>query len=135
MTCYDSNKKENRNFRLDRIDSVDLLDDSICDETKSRRRGIARYKASIFKMYGGNTEKVTLEFDSRVIESVYDKFGMDTKIKSHGERYAAKVDVQISPTFWGWLFQFVGQMKIIEPESIKEEYINRLKEALIMEGI
>lgn len=34
----------------------------------------------------------------------------------------AAVKVQVSPTFWGWLFQFGTKMTIISPEELKEEY-------------
>ena len=101
LTCYDKNGNINIIFRLDRIDSVEILEDVICDETKNRRRGITRYNASIFKMCGGETVKVTLEFNRKVIEGVYDEFGTKTKIKPCGECFTARVDVQISPTFWG----------------------------------
>ena len=130
LTCYYKEENKNINFRLDRIESVDLLDDVICDETKNRRRGIAKYKASIFKMYGGETVKVALEFDKKVIESIYDKFGLETKIKPCGERFTARVDVQVSPTFWGWVFQFVGQMQILGPEPVREAYAGYLEQAL-----
>ena len=52
-------------------------------------------------MCGGETVKVTLEFNRKVIEGVYDEFGTKTKIKPCGECFTARVDVQISPTFWG----------------------------------
>lgn len=133
LTCYYKEENKNINFRLDRIESVDLLDDVICDETKNRRRGIAKYKASIFKMYGGETVKVTLEFDRKVIESIYDTFGLGTRIRPCGEWFSAKVDVQISPTFWGWLFQFAGKMRILEPTSVKEKYLERLQETINFE--
>ena len=133
LTCYDAECSENRNYRLDRIERVELLDDVICDETRSRRRGIARYKASIFRMYGGDTEKVTLEFDRSVIESIYDTFGLGTKIRPYGEWFSANVDVQISPTFWGWVFQFAGKMRILEPTSVKEKYLERLQETINFE--
>lgn len=130
LTCYDAECRENRNYRLDRIERVELLDDVICDETRSRRRGIARYKASIFRMYGGDTEKVALEFDRSVIESIYDTFGLSTKIRPCGEWFSANVDVQISPTFWGWVFQFAGRMRVTEPLYVKEEYTHQLFTAL-----
>ncbi|WP_294475825.1 YafY family protein [uncultured Ruminococcus sp.] len=133
LTCYDAECSENRNYRLDRIERVELLDDVICDETRSRRRGIARYKASIFRMYGGDTENVTLEFDRSVIESIYDTFGLGTKIRPCGEWFSANVDVQISPTFWGWVFQFAGKMRILEPTSVKEKYLERLQETINFE--
>lgn len=133
LTCYDAETNKNTNYRLDRIERVELLDDVICDETRSRRRGIARYKSSIFKMFGGETVKVTMEFDRIVIDSIYDKFGSKTKISPCGERFTAKVDVQISPTFWGWLFQFAGKMRILEPTSVKEKYLERLQETIHFE--
>lgn len=133
LTCYDAETNKNTNYRLDRIERVELLDDVICDETRSRRRGIARYKSSIFKMFGGETVKVTMEFDRIVIDSIYDKFGSKTKISPCGERFTAKVDVQISPTFWGWLFQFAGKMRILEPTSVKEKYLERLQETINFE--
>ena len=39
----------------------------------------------------------------------------------------AAVTVQISPTFWGWLFQFGGKMKIVSPESAIREYRETVK--------
>ena len=36
----------------------------------------------------------------------------------------ASVKVQISPVFWGWLFQFSGAMKIISPTHVIETYKN-----------
>ena len=136
LTCFDEETGENRNYRLDRIERVELLDETICEETVSRRRGIAHYKASIFKMYGGETVKVTLEFERGLIGTIYDKFGEKTVIKDCGNgRYSARVNVQISPTFWGWVFQFVGKMRIAAPEEVKEEYKNMLLYAMDLEEI
>jgi hypothetical protein len=35
--------------------------------------------------------------------------------------------VQISPVFWGWLFQFAGEMKVLSPETLVQEYKQRAK--------
>ena len=39
-----------------------------------------------------------------------------------GRACAATVMVQISPTFWGWLFQFAGQMRILSPDNVISDY-------------
>ena len=39
-----------------------------------------------------------------------------------GRACAATVMVQISPTFWGWIFQFGKLMRIISPDTAIEEY-------------
>jgi len=36
----------------------------------------------------------------------------------------AIVDVSVSPTFYGWVFQFGGKMSILGPDEVKEELLN-----------
>jgi hypothetical protein len=44
----------------------------------------------------------------------------------------ATVKVQVSPTFWGWIFQFGKQMKMLSPDNLVDEYKRQI--ALIFEG-
>jgi len=79
-------------------------------------------------MFSGEPEEVVLEFDSKLIGSVYDRFGENTSITASGSKCTAAVRIQKSPTFWGWLFQFGNDMKILSPESAIEEYQGRIAE-------
>ena len=66
-----------------------------------------------------------------MIDYIYEKFGMDTKIRPcEDDSFTANVEVQLSPTFWGWLFQFTGQMRITAPEWVCDEYMEMLKKAI-----
>ena len=77
-------------------------------------------------MFNGKLKKVTLAFDDSLIGVIYDKFGEDAEITRISKtRCKASVTVQVSPTFWGWLFQFVGQMQILTPKPLAEEYKER----------
>ncbi|MDO5459941.1 MAG: WYL domain-containing protein, partial [Eubacteriales bacterium] len=97
------------------------------------RGGVADYTEQAFKMYGGQPVDIVLEFDSKLVGVVYDKFGEDTKMMTSGEsKCLASVKVQISPTFWGWLFQFGNQMKILSPQPVANEYRKQI--ASIYEG-
>lgn len=123
LMTYDPSADNNvRNYRIDRMDSVEILNEKICKEAKAKIRTVSRYTEQVFRMYGGRTEKVTLLFDKKLISTVYDKFGEKTKIKKIDEQYQAVVEVQISPTFWSWVATFKGQMKIAEPAEINAEY-------------
>ena len=131
LTCYNPKTDRNYNYRLDRIEKVELLDEPISSKAKIRSRSVAKYNAQVFKMYGGETVKVTLVFDARMIDYIYEKFGMDTKIRPcEDDSFTADVEVQLSPTFWGWLFQFTGQMRITAPEWACDEYTEMLKKAI-----
>lgn len=130
LTCYNPTADRNYNYRLDRIEMVEILDGKISKNAIIRSRSVAKYNAQVFRMYGGETEKVTLMFNSQMIDYIYDKFGMDTKIYPYdADKFTAMVDVQISPTFWGWLVQFAGKMKLAAPESAIEAYHQHLIKA------
>ena len=74
-------------------------------------------------MYGGQPTDITIQFSDKLIGVVYDKFGEDTKmVRINENSCVASVKVQISPTIWGWLFQFAGQMKILSPDTVIADY-------------
>ncbi len=99
-------------YRVDRMSNVEIIDEKITKEAKALRKDIAKSTKSSFKMYGGEIETVTLQFDKKLIGAVYDKFGEDTKMTMVDENtVTTTVDVQISPTFKGWLAQFGEDMK------------------------
>ncbi len=131
LTCYNPKADRNYNYRLDRIEKVEILDEKISKNAVIRSRSVAKYTAQVFKMYGGEVEKITLQFDSQMIDYIYEKFGLDTKIRSCGEdQFTAKIEVQLSPTFYAWVFQFAGKMRIIAPEWVCDEYMEMLKKAI-----
>ena len=134
LTCYNPKADRNYNYRLDRIEKVEPLNKPISSKAKIRSKSVARYNAQVFKMYGGETVKVTLVFDARMIDYIYEKFGMDTKIRPcEDDSFTANVEVQLSPTFWGWLFQFTGQMRITAPETAVQQYVGMIQKALTAE--
>lgn len=117
-------------FRVDRIADITVLDDGISKEAKRASKTIANYPKQVFKMYGGKIRKIRLAFDECLIGVMFNKFGEEISIKKYGKRYAASVEVQISPTFWGWLTQFPGTMEIISPIDVKEAYAAWVRSAI-----
>ena len=125
LLCYHSEEEyENhiKTFRVDRIDNISLLEEEISKEGKTALRKAKQYSLQAFKMYGGPLRRVTLKFDESLIGVIYNKFGEKTVIKKSGDKFTASVQVQISPTFWGWIMQFPTTMKIKSPEDLKEQY-------------
>lgn len=119
------------NYRVDRMDEVSVEETGVSEKAIMDDSDIAAFRQQAFKMYGGNLEDVVLEFNEKLIGVVHDKFGENTKmIRTAPGKCVASVQVQIAPTFWGWLFQFVGEMRIISPDPLMEEYKKRAKEAL-----
>lgn len=117
------------NYRLDRMEYVEILDADISNKAKALRSRVADYTESVFKMYGGEMTDVTLQFNQSLIGVMYDKFGEDTKmLRINDTTIVATVKAQISPTFWGWLFQFGEEMSIIKPQFLVDVYKERAAE-------
>ena len=123
LMCYSDAHEKVVNYRVDRMVEVTALDTPVCAEAQIPEKQIAAYTGQTFKMFGGEPETVTLQFGNNLIGVVYDKFGENTKMtRIDADTCSARVTVQISPTFWGWLFQFAGEMQITEPEYLIERY-------------
>lgn len=123
LMAYSAKYDGTANYRVDRMDHVEVVEEHISEKARELRGGLDDYTEQVFKMYGGQQEDIVLEFDAKLIGVVYDKFGEDTKmIRSSDDKCVATVRVQISPVFWGWLFQFAGQMRILSPDTVIAEY-------------
>ena len=126
LTCYSSRHDSTSNYRIDRMDSVEVIEEDCCEKAIALRDQVATYTEQAFKMFGGHLEDIVLEFDRSLIGVVYDKFGESVKMMPSGEnKIIATVKVMISPTFWGWLFQFGNHMKILSPSSVVNMYAEK----------
>ena len=135
LLCYHPDDKcENdiKTFRVDRIDNISVLDEDISKEGTKVLNKLKNYPRQAFKMFGGPICKVTLQFTEELLGVVYNKFGEDTQIRQSDNKLTATVQVQISPTFFGWLMQFPADMRIIAPEELKKQF--REWVSLAMEG-
>ena len=75
-------------------------------------------------------QKVVLEFDESLINPVLDQFGEDVAVRRVRKGVLkASVSVQVSPTFFGWLAQFPGKMKILSPDELQKKYLEHLSAA------
>ena len=92
---------------------------------------IRDYTDKIFKMYGGPEEKVTLRCQKSILDQVIDRFGDSVTLENVTEDdFTVTVPVSLSTTFYAWVFQYVGKMKIAAPEYVREVYAGYLKQAL-----
>lgn len=122
------------NYRVDRMDKLELCPtEPISEEAICARTGLGEYTEAVFHMFDGEVTELTLQFPRRLLGALYDKFGeRNLAVRCEGEDSCrATVRVRISPTFWGWLFQFAGDLRIISPASAVRactEALERIKE-------
>lgn len=128
LMCFSSKYDGICNYRVDRMECVEVEEDAVSNDAIIRSSDVGSYTEQVFKMYGGPAVDIVLQFDRKLIGVVYDKFGENTQMITAGkDSLVATVKVQISPTFWGWLFQFAGQMQILSPIGLAEKYRERAR--------
>lgn len=115
-------------FRVDKMEDIEITERNCHSEDIN----IVEYTKKIFSMYGGEEETVNIQFDNSLLGVVIDRFGKETvTYKIDENSFMAILTVEVSPPFWGWIFQFGNKAKIISPEKVREEfveYINEVKE-------
>lgn len=123
LVGYYHEKDDIRTFRVDRIKrQPDILE--VAADPVPKDFNIAHYTREVFRMY--DTEEavpVTLVCDNDVMKGVLDAFGKDIKVKSAGKsQFETTVMACTSPTFYGWVFQWEGKVRIMAPKEAVHEY-------------
>ena len=130
LVVYSARHDNTASYRVDRMDRVEIVEEDMTKRAVRLRKSMDKYSGKALKMYGGELVDVTLAFHRRALGAVYDTFGEALAVTaSSPELYEATVQVQLSPVFWGWVFQFAGEMKILSPEPVIREYRQRLEQA------
>lgn len=117
-------------FRVDRIlKSPTVLKDNIVP--KPEDFNIADYTKSVFQMYGSEECEVTLRCDNSLMKYIIERFGEDVQTTAYDmTSFRTIVEVELSPTFYSWVFTFGGKVQILTPEHAKKEYYEMLEKAL-----
>ena len=109
-------------FRVDRIAHPKISEASAVP--KPDDFNIAEYSRTVFQMFEDETHKVVLECRNTLMKTIIDRFGDDVATEPAGkEHFKATVTASTSNTFFGWVFSFAGDMKIIAPQKVKDRYI------------
>lgn len=129
LVGWSDTRKKVTTYRIDRMELPQILEKDRVPEPKGFN--IRDYTDKIFSMFDGPEEEVTLRCRSGMMDQVIDKFGVKVEVKNIQDgTFDITVPVSISPTFYGWLFQFVGEINIVAPGNIKDAYVDYLQHAI-----
>lgn len=129
LVGFDNDKKEIRHYRVDKMLKTALAEKKRNGEEEFKKFDISSYSGSVFGMFGGRSERVTLSCANRLANVMLDKFGSDITILNDGDRFRIHVNVVPSPVFLGWIMSFGNDIEIISPESVSEKLKELYKNA------
>lgn len=127
LVAYSDKHEKICNYRVDRMTEVANLSEKSIKLTKDDE-DMAKRQRRIYDMYGGEEKDITILMDNSLISVIMDKFGQNVNItKFDDNSFEVRVSVEVSPTFWGWLFTFGDKAKVISPNEMIEEAKKQLK--------
>ena len=127
LVAYDADAKIIKHYRVDKISSVHTVDEKREGENHFAEFDMAIYSKSVFGMFGGKAESVTLVCDSTLAGVIIDRFGQDVVFRKISDgAFEITVSVVLSPQFYSWIFGFGGKIKITGPEKAKAEFLKQL---------
>ena len=120
---FDIDKSDYRFFKIMRMKNLKLLD-------KTFERKIPDDFGFYDKSQSPEIVKIVLQIDKKLADRVYDEFE-ESSIKTLDDgNFEVTVEFPFSDWVYGYILSFGENIKVLEPESIKKEIIERLKNSL-----
>ena len=131
LFCYYNNRGSIVQYRVDRMDNVEMLDEDRTPNKEIFDIDLSRHQRSLISMFGGNEETVIFECDKSVLDAVYDKFGDDIVMNDIGDnKVRFSIKLQISNPLYSWVCGFGNKLKVIAPQNVVEDIVNHITETL-----
>lgn len=132
LICFDDYHGTIAHYRVDRMDSVTVVEEPMTKAALSKMSEIKAHKQQVFWMFTGKSEQVSFTADKSLIDVLRDKFGGKVKMtESQNDTLRFTAEVQVSPTFISWSCAFGKHLRVTAPQSVVEQvqaYINELNE-------
>lgn len=113
---------ESFTYRVDRMRNVHCTEEARIGHKEFEKIEMRTYLRRVFGMYKGERQRVTMEFDKGLLDTVVDRLGIeDVLYRPEGkDKFVVNADIEVSPTFYAWILSFGKKAKIISPFSVVE---------------
>jgi len=127
LLCYDNLQGRMWHYRVDRMEQLQVSRHDKEMVERFQNFDIRNHKKQLFGMFSGQEQEVTLRVHKELIDTVYDLFGMETKLITIDENTVEfRATVQKSNLFFGWCCSFGDKLKVVAPSTVVnmlEDYI------------
>ncbi|MGI6029679.1 MAG: helix-turn-helix transcriptional regulator [Candidatus Heteroscillospira sp.] len=115
-------------FRVDRMHRPAITERAAVP--KPPDYDIAAICRQAFMMYDAGTVTVKLYCENDMMKAIIDRFGEQVQTDwSDTGHFTATVTVSSGPTFFAWIFNYAGKLRIVSPQGMVDEYKAHLKKA------
>ena len=135
MVAYESASQKIKHYRVDKMKKIKLEDAKRQGKDKLEEMDIALYSKRIFGMFSGERTNVKISMPNNMYSVLIDRFGKENVwiTEKNKDTFTARVSVDVSDTFFGWVVGLGRGIKIVSPEDVVEKY-NKLLGDLLKEN-
>ena len=132
LIAFDDEEEKIKHFRVDKMNRILELEGQVRKGSEEFRKfDIAEYTNQSFGMFGGETQRVTLQLSDTLSGVLFDRFGKEIDVRKISEdEISARISVCVSPQFFGWLTGLGSRIKIAAPADVTRQYQEFLREIL-----
>ncbi len=123
LVAYDSAAACMKHYRVDKMLHIELSESPRAGRDLFEQIDVASYSKKTFGMFAGEDETIQLLCDSSLIGVIVDRFGSDVALRPYDDTHAlARMNIAVSPQFFGWLAGLSGRVTIYSPQSVADSY-------------
>lgn len=123
LVAYDDNAGFIKHYRVDKMLNLCVVDEKRTGKEEFEKIDVAAYSNRTFSMFAGQEKTVQLLCENMMTGVMVDRFGRDVAIRKYDDEHIlVRVNIQVSPQFFGWLTGLSGKAKIYGPEDVVAEY-------------
>lgn len=126
LVAYDAGAEQMKHYRVDKMLRIEQTDSAREGRALYEKIDAASYSGKTFGMFAGEERTLRLLCDSSLTGVVIDRFGARAAIRMYDESHILlRVDVAVSPQFYGWLAGLSDKVRILTPD-VADDYQNYL---------
>ena len=131
LVAYDSSASMMKHYRVDKMLHIELSESPREGRDVYEKIDVAAYSKKTFGMFAGEEETIQLLCDNALIGVIVDRFGSDVALRPYDDTHAlTRMNVAVSPQFFGWLAGLSGRVTIYAPQSLAVSYKDYLQHLL-----
>lgn len=131
LIAYDGRAGIVKHYRVDKIKQISILDEPAEGVDRLQAFDTADFSKKTFGMFAGEEQEIVLKCRDSLIGVIIDRFGQDVNVRTTEKgKFRVRVNVNVSPQFFGWLTGIGDGITIAEPETVAKEYKKYIKNIL-----
>lgn len=128
LVGYDHFSESIKHYRVDKMKGIEVTQESRSGKELFKNFDNGIFARKTFGMYGGEETEVVLECDNKLAGVIIDRFGKDCYMRPVNDKvFRTRLNINVSPQFFGWLCGIGKDIKLVEPEGVAKEYRKYLK--------